>query len=138
MSLEIGNVFLLRDFSTSGLDPHYRIVVHKTSSDNLVLVYPSKEVEKVKKRCYRVEKFIPKGALPDTYVEIPIGSCPALPMLCAVNCNKAYMRSELECINGFDFKLKEGKLDASLIEKIRHGIERSDDVDQIVIDSLGL
>ncbi len=134
--LDIGDVFLLRDFATTGVDPHYRIVVHKTASNDLVLVYTNTDVEKVKKRCYRVEKFIPSGALPDTFVEIPLGMCPALPKLCAVNCNKAYMRSESDCINGFDFKIKNGKLDISLIAKIRYGIGRSDDVEQIVIDAL--
>ncbi len=45
MTLESGDVFLIRDFSTTGYDPHYQIVVHKTSSANLILVYPTTKIE---------------------------------------------------------------------------------------------
>ncbi|MGA2625289.1 MAG: hypothetical protein ABSF91_15655 [Bacteroidota bacterium] len=136
MTLETGNVFLLREFDRTGYDPHYRIVVHKTASQQLVLVYPSRQIEKVRNRCCRKSPPLPNGAVPPTYVEIPIGACDALPSLCAVDCNKAYIRSEADCINGDDFKPREGKLDPQYLAKIRYGIEHSDDVEEGVIDAL--
>ena len=51
MKLETGDVFLVRDFSTTGYEPHYQIVVHKTPLDDLVLVYTTTKIEKAKKAC---------------------------------------------------------------------------------------
>jgi hypothetical protein len=136
MTLDAGDVFLLRDFSSTGTSPHYRIVVHKTSSSELVLVYPSTKLDKIKKACCRDEKFGLSVGIPLTYVEIPPGSCPALVQVCAVNCNKAYVRTEDECVNGPDFKLMNGKIHPAIIAKIRDGIKDSDVVSEIVIDAL--
>ena len=134
MTLEIGDIFLLREFDRTGYDPHYRIVVHKTTSQQLILVYPSSQIEKVKQRCCR--KSHSSEIPPLTYVEIPIGTCAALPFLCAIDCNKAYIRTETECINGNDFKPRNGKLDLKFIAMIRYGIEHGDDVEEDVIDAL--
>lgn len=83
MTLDPGDVFLLRDFATTGYDPHYHIVVHRTA-------------------------------------------------LCAVDCNKAYIKRESECLNGFDFKLRDGKLGPAFIATIKHGVETSDIVSQFI------
>jgi hypothetical protein len=123
--LTSGDVFLLRDFVFTGTEPHYRIVVHKTASDSVILVCPSTQIEKVRQRCIRDAEIPFSMALPDQYVEIPAGSCVPLPKLCAVDCNKAFFKTELECINGFDFKLSGGKVDPDLISRIRFGIETS-------------
>ncbi len=45
---------------------------------------------------------------------------------------KAYVKTHSECINGFDFKLRNGKLDPALIAKIRCGIENSDVVSDFI------
>jgi len=132
MTLSSGDVFLLRDFGTTGVDPHYRIVIHKTASNNLVLVYPSTQIDKVKRHCFRDAGLALSSAPPDQYVEIPLRSCLALPKPCAIDCNKAYMKTESECINGFDFKPRTGKLDPALIAKIRYGIENSDVVSDFI------
>ena len=42
------------------------------------------------------------------------------------------MKTESECINGFDFKPRTGKLDPALIAKIRYGIENSDVVSDFI------
>ncbi|HAL55699.1 MAG TPA: hypothetical protein DCP63_04290 [Bacteroidetes bacterium] len=134
--LESGDVFLIRDFRNTGYDPHYQIVVHKTASNDLVIVYPSTQIEKVKRRCLRDSRNPSASDAPVTYVEIPRHVCASLPSLCAVNCDKAFLSTELERESGMDFIKADHKLGDTFLELIRAGIRDSRIVQQIVIDAL--
>lgn len=125
MTLTVGDVFLWRNYGRSGTDPHYHIVVHKTTANEVVLVYTTTNLQAAYKAARRDEADLPDHAEPISYVEIPAGVCTALPILCAVDCNKAHLKSEAECLAAPDFKLQNGKVDMSIIVKIRAGIEES-------------
>jgi hypothetical protein len=134
--LEPGDVFLIRDFCNTGYNPHYQIVAHKTASNDLVIVYPTTQIQKVKRRCIRDSRNPTANEPPHTYVEIPEGVCASLPRLCAVNCDKAFLSTELGRESGLDFRKAEQKLDNVFLEQIRAGIRDSLVVPQLVIDAL--
>ena len=136
--LETGDIYLIRDFHNTGYDPHYQIVVHKTRSKDLIIVYPTTETAKAKKRCLRDSPHTPIGEDPTTYVEIPKGSCLSLPNHCAVNCDKAFKSSEADRESGMDFKKKGHKLSLVLLQKIVDGVKDSDVVEEYVKEALNL
>jgi len=131
-----GDVYLIRDFRNTGYDPHYQIVVHKTASGDLVIVFPSTQIEKVKQRCIRDSRNSTSANPPITYIEIPRGACGSLPSLCAVNCDRAFLSTELDRESGMDFRKATHKLDNAILDQIKAGIRDSRILQQTVIDTL--
>jgi hypothetical protein len=136
--LEAGDVFLIRDPRNTGYDPHYQIVVHKTASNDLVLVYATTKIDKAKERCIRDSPDTPTGEVPKTYVEIPKGSCASLPRLSAVDCNKAFLSNESERESGMDFKKRSHKIGKEFLDRIKDGIRNSEIVPGVVTKALDL
>jgi len=134
--LETGEVYLLRDYRNSGADPHFQIVIHKTATGELVVVYATTKIEKVKVRCMLANPKTPYGEISPTYVEIPEGTCGSLPELCAVNCDNAFLSTVKDREAGLDFSKKEHKLPKEFLDKIVAGIKESFVVPQSVTDAL--
>jgi hypothetical protein len=134
--LEAGDIFRIRDFHNTGYNPHYQIVVHKTAKNKLLLVYTTTKTDKVKNRCMRDNPHTPEGELPKAYVEIPKGSCTALPEFCVVSCDNAFVSTVEDRENGMDFEKKQNKVPAKLIEKIKEGIQDSGKLPGVIKDVL--
>lgn len=123
-------------YGHSGIEPHYHIVVHKTFQNDLVLVYTTKNLDGTYKACRRDELDLLPHMEPTTYIEIPIGTTAALSDLCAIDCNKAHLKSEESCIKGADYDKMEGKMPSEILERIKAAMPNSSTVRGVTIKAL--
>ena len=134
--LDVGDIFRIRDFHNTGYDPHYQIVGHKAANNKVLIVYSTTKTDKAKSRCIRDNPHTLDGELPKAYVEIPEGACASLPDFCAISCDNAFISTEEERENGFDFEKKRYKLPSELLNKIKVGIRDSYKLPDVIKDIL--
>jgi hypothetical protein len=130
--LEVGDIFLYRNYGHSGTDPHYHIVIFKTPDAQVVLVYTSRSLKSVYKACRRDEDNLPDHAEPLSYVEICSADCAFFQDISAIDCNKAHMKPEDECIKNWEKKIENHKVPESVLTKVREGIKASGTVRSMV------
>ena len=138
MTLEVGDVFLLRNFGFSGTQPHYHIVIHKTTEGEVIVVYTTTSLVATYRACRRDEIDLLSHLEPETYIEILPEHCPTIiKEKSAINCNKVDMQHEQIYINGADFKkYEESKIPQEVIQRVKAGIPHSSTVKQKILKAL--
>jgi hypothetical protein len=73
---------------------------------------------------------------PTTYIEIQPGTCSALTVACAIDCNKAHVKSEESCVNGADYRKELGKMPNEILERIKTAMSNSSTVRKVTVKAL--
>lgn len=123
-TLNVGDVFLTIS-PESGDSPHYYIVVHKTDVNEVLVVYTTTEVEKVRVRCQSREGIKFPNIDPTTMVLIDNSHCASLTLSSAIDCNNAALKSEEYFLSKQYFKRCSPVTVPNIITSIKHGIKES-------------
>jgi hypothetical protein len=123
-TLNVGDVFLTIS-PESGVSPHYYIVVHKTNDNQVLVVYTTKEVEKVRIRCQSREGIKFPNIDPATMVPIDNTHCASLTLPSAIDCNNAALKSEEYFLSKQYFIRCSPVTTPNILTSIKHGIKQS-------------
>jgi hypothetical protein len=130
MSLNVGDVFLIRNFGFCGTNPHYHIVIFKTANNDIITCFTTSDRGKTYKSCRRDEEDLPDHAEPMTFVIVEPGHCvPVITHTSFINCNVIQMKSEAHYEGLPDFELMNNcKMDEHIIKQVKDGAQYSSTV----------
>ncbi|MGD0036327.1 MAG: hypothetical protein ABSC53_03435 [Bacteroidota bacterium] len=134
MSLNVGDVFSLRNFGFSGTDPHYHIVLFKTPTNQIITCYTTSNQASTYKSCRRDEEDLESHCEPMTYVVVEPDDCPeVITNTSYISANKIQMKSEEDYEKGVEFELIAGcKMNPRIIKQVLEGIPYSGTVPEII------
>ncbi len=136
MSLEVGDVFLVTNRTLSGTEPHYHVVVYKTTDNKIVVVYTTSNLDGTLKSCKRDEESFSSGE-PITYVEVNPKDCPkVIKHKSAISCNKVQMKETSAFESEIGFTNCNCQIDVSILQKIVKGIPFSATVSPQIIKEI--
>jgi len=121
-----GDVFLRVNESLSGAEEHFHIVIHKTVDEQIVVVYTTKQIDKVRERCQRNEGIKFPHIDPETMVLIEPKDCKTLNKPSAIDCNKVQIMPEDWYTSNITFKKKICVSNKSKLNEIKKAIVKSE------------
>jgi hypothetical protein len=126
ITLREGDIFLSKDLSTCGGDPHFHIVIHKTTGNQIVVVYTTKEVDKTRAICQRNEGIKFPHIDPDTLVILDHTHSDSFTMPSTIDCGKAILKPESYFSSQQYFKVTAPLKNIATLGVIKRGIKASD------------